>query len=193
MNDILEMMIKAAREAAGAEAPCRGPCFCEGASEEALVTERVPIGEEGDFFEVKVPIIHCLECGLHFRDHRAERLRHAAACRHEGLLAPEDVKAVRDDLRMTRKTFGEAFAIPPASMERWENGRLMQNRSMDTLLRALRLPGVALALDRRPKETQKADQGNVIYVNFAVLASRPAAEREDAVRRSREFNLRAFG
>lgn len=191
MNDILEMMIQAAHEEAAAQAPGGAPCKCEGASEEEQVTERVPIGEQGDFFEVQVPIVHCLECGLRFRDHRAEQLRHAAACRHEGLLTPEEVKAVREDLGMTRKALAEAFRIPPASMERWENGRLMQNGSMDTLLRALRLPGVAGALDIRPKSAGE-DDGNVVYVNFAALAKRSAAEREDAVRRSRSFDLRAF-
>jgi putative zinc finger/helix-turn-helix YgiT family protein len=191
MNEILEMMIQAATEEAAARTSNGKPCSCEGASEETTVSERVPIGEHGDYFVVEVPIIHCLECGVRFRDHRAEKLRHAAACRHEGLLTPEEIRSIRESLGMTRKAFAEAFRIPPASMERWENGKLMQNGSSDMLLRALQLPGVATALDKRVKVTPRADASNVIYVNFAALAARSPAEQRDAIRRSKAFDLRA--
>lgn len=145
---------------------------------------------EDEYFEVEIPLLRCEGCGFEFRDHRAEGLRHAAACRHQGLLAPNEIKAIRESLGMTRKVFGEAFGIPPASMERWENGKLMQNKSMDTLLRSLRIPGVAANLDRRIVEPI-AEKSNVIYVNFTALSLRSPSEQQDAFLRARQFNLQA--
>ncbi|WP_296722021.1 hypothetical protein [Erythrobacter sp.] len=187
MHELLDELFGPAPSGLGGD----NACSCSGSTSERFVTERVKLNED-DFFEVEVPILRCDECGFEFRDHRAEALRHAAACRHEGLLAPNEVKAIREWLGMTRKVFGEAFGIPPASMERWENGKLMQNRSMDTLLRSLQIPGVAAALDRRQVEDFAA-KGNVIYVNFGALSLRPVSEQEDALRRSRTFNLQAIG
>ena len=188
MNDILKMMLEAGCNAPSAE----NACNCESARDERLVKQRIFL-DDTQYFEVEVPVIRCGGCGFEFTDHRAETLRHMAACHHEGLLAPEEVKEIRENLGMTRKVFGEAFGIPPASMERWENGKLMQNKSMDTLLRSLKLPGVAPALDRRNHFMSSNIGDNVVHVNFAALASRSTSERQDAVRRSKKFDLQAFG
>jgi DNA-binding transcriptional regulator YiaG len=197
MNDI-DAMIAAAH--AEAEALARGEshsagCTCgTGRTEERLVIETIPYGDGDDTFQVEVPVIYCLDCELGFTDQRAERLRHAAFCRHQGLLAPADVKALRDSLAMSRREFDEAFGIPPASMERWENGRLIQNRSLDTLLRALSNPATATRVDRRVvKKTPNEIHGNVIHGRFGALASRPAADQADAIRRRDQFRLRAYG
>lgn len=169
-------------------------CSCNGCTEEVLVTERVPIGEDGDSFEVEIPLVKCGECGIAMPDARAETLRHAAACRHLGILSPEEVRAVRSSLKMTRKTFSEAFAIPPASMERWENGRLYQNKSSDNLLRALMIPGVAEALDARTKPVQQGNptdtrfEGNVVEL-FPALAGKSDGALEDAMNRQALFKM----
>lgn len=185
MQDILDEIFGSASAAAeGCSA-----CSCAGQMKERVVTERVKLSDS-EYFEVEVPVVSCGDCGFEFTDHRAERLRHAAACRYEGLLTPNEVKAIREALGMTRKVFGEAFGIPPASMERWENGKLMQNKSMDSLLRGLRIPGVAAALDRR-KVTTVAGDNNVIYINFSALSLRSDLEQEDAVKRARSFSLQA--
>src|SRR5687768_14182288 len=97
------------------------------------VLESFPFGEDEVIIQALVPMISCARCGFSYTDERAERARHAAACAHEGLLTPAEIKMLRVNLGLSRKEFNEAFGIPPASMERWENGRLLQNRSMDTL------------------------------------------------------------
>jgi putative zinc finger/helix-turn-helix YgiT family protein len=135
--------------------------------QESIVREQIAIGEGGDFFEVEVPVISCGSCNFQFTDQRAEKLRHAAACRHHGLLMPAEIADIRHSLGMTRAEFDAAFGIPPASMERWENGKLIQNRSMDSLLRALRNPATAARLDRREKRA-KSEAGNVL--RFPMLA-----------------------
>lgn len=172
---------------AESEAPFEGAaCSCHGRAEEVLIIERVPIGEKGDHFEVKIPAVKCLECDTAWPDVRAEKIRHAAACWHLGILDPAEVKNVRDSLGMTRKVFGEAFGIPHASMERWENGRLHQNRSMDTLLRALMIPGVAQALDRRAPPPIEPDS-NVIP--FPTLGNKPRPDFENALIRKANFQM----
>lgn len=145
---------------------------CAGATVESLVLERVPMDDIGTVFEVEVPIIGCGACGLSFTDERAERLRHEAACRFEGLLTSKEVQEIRLSLDMSRAEFGEAFGIPSASMERWENGRLLQNRSMDTLLRALGHPSTACRLDRRKKGVSSPSEGNVIRFPTLAISSR---------------------
>jgi len=187
MNDILSLLASAAErgEPFGNDAAC----CCEGRTVEVLVKQRVPIGEDGDAFEVEVPAVRCLECGLAFTDERAEKVRHAAACLHQGLLTPDEVQELRRSLGMSRKAFADAFKVPQASMERWENGRLFQNGSMDTLLRALMLPGVARALDRRPRLEPRPQANNVIP--FPTLAERSVAEKEAISQRQATFRLRA--
>jgi putative zinc finger/helix-turn-helix YgiT family protein len=142
---------------------------CDGALlSETIITEKVAWDEDGTFFEVDVPVIGCDECGFKFTDSRAEKLRHDAACKFEGLLIPAEIAGIRSALGMTRAQFDAAFGIPPASMERWENSRLIQSRSMDSLLRALRNPATAARLDRRNRRHSKPQPNNVI--KFPTLA-----------------------
>jgi DNA-binding transcriptional regulator YiaG len=153
------------------------------------MTEQVVLDDEGDYFEVEVPVVRCDSCGFQFTDQRAERLRHEGACRHEGLLTPAEIKEIRAGLQMTRSEFDAAFGIPPASMERWENGRLLQNRSMDSLLRALTNPITAARLDRRTKKLAEVVEDNV--VKFPTLAS--ANRLREASMLAETFELRANG
>jgi putative zinc finger/helix-turn-helix YgiT family protein len=158
---------------------------------ETEVVESFPFGEDEEIVQAIVTVVSCGACGFSYTDERAERARHAAVCSFEGLLAPEAVKGIRKNLNMSRKEFGEAFGIPPASMERWENGRLLQNRSSDTLLRALTNPATAERLDRRKK--READHaGTIIHGRFPSLELNPQNLIEARERQGR-FLLRVGG
>lgn len=189
MHDILSEMISAAEGVAGANASCS----CNSAKlRERMILEQIPVDEAGDFFEVEIPYIECVSCGYCFPDERAESLRHAAACAHFKLLTPAEIRDVRQALRLSRREFDEAFGIPPASMERWENGRLMQSRSMDTLLRALQNPSTAARLDRRIlRSVGRESTSNVIEVSFGALSSLSFDERKSALDRQSTFKLSA--
>lgn len=168
----------------------QGDCGkCGSATKESFRVQQVPAGSGDEFFEVEVPVVECPTCGFSYTDHRAEVLRHEGACRYFGLLTPDEVKAVRANLRMSRRQFDEAFGIPPASQERWENGRLMQNKSLDTLLRALQNPATAARLDRR-LPTGDSRRGKVLAGRFPVLERQPKA-LDEAKQRSITFSLRA--
>ena len=50
---------------------------------------------------VEVPLHRCGSCGFEYFDEVAERLRHEAVCRHLGVLAPAQVRAVREGYAMS--------------------------------------------------------------------------------------------
>jgi putative zinc finger/helix-turn-helix YgiT family protein len=159
---------------------------------EKEIEEAFPFGEEEVIVKAIVPVVTCAACGFSYTDDRAERARHAAICAQEQLLSPDQIKSIRKKLGMSRKEFNEAFGIPPASMERWENGRLLQNRSTDTLLRALMNPATSERLDRRKSIETKQARGNVIQGRFPSLELDPQCLVEARERQGR-FLLRVGG
>ncbi len=164
--------------------------MCDGASlEESLESEKFAFGDDSEQIDVDLVVITCSSCGFSFTDARAETARHDAACRHFGLLTPDQIRAVRMELSMSRREFNEAYGIPPASMERWENGKIIQSRSLDTLLRALQDPGFAKQLDRRATEPSRQTASNVVYLKFGALQKKPAA-LESARQRAESFDFR---
>lgn len=55
--------------------------------------------------------------------------------RQLGLLTPEEIRAGREKLGLTQQALQELLGLGGNSLSRWENGRVYQARSMDTLLR----------------------------------------------------------
>jgi DNA-binding transcriptional regulator YiaG len=152
--------------------------------------ETFPYGQDGVGLSVTVPVMTCGSCGFSYSDARAEKLRHAAVCAHEGLLNPAEIKSIRDGLGMSRELFSEAFGIPRASMERWENGKLIQNTSLDTLLRALADKSTATRLDRRSITSARSVGHEARAVRFRTLGSDP--QKFSAIQhRADLFKLRA--
>ena len=174
-------------------------CSCGGATTEITVREQIPFGSDGVMIEVDVPAISCGDCGRIRADRRADAVRHAAVCEHQGLLTPERIKAIRKDRGMSRQEFSEAYCIPPASMERWENGKLLQNRSMDKFLRAiedplsLSLPVASVDVPLAPVSADLRMDGNVVWANFPALRDASEKERADAAKRESLFSLRRSG
>lgn len=166
------------------------PACDENAVKEEWQVDSFPYGESRRILEALVPIMTCNSCGFTYSDYRADRLRHDAVCEAEGLLRPDEITKVRKDLAMSRREFGIAFGIPSASMERWENGRLLQSKSSDTLLRVLRNKSIALDYDRRSIGQEKLLSSNVIAVNFRPRAL-DAYQIEGAQIRAERFRLEA--
>lgn len=186
MNALDEML-----EELSKDQPVKGTaCGCkEAAIHDVTITQRVAVGED-EYIEVDVPAVNCEACNVRYVDHRAEELIRDAVCRHRQLLTPSEVKAVRLALGMTRTDFAEAYGVAPASMERWENGRLTQSASANTLLVALGNVALAHRLDRRKKTTSTQTDGNVIHAAFGDLCSKPDHEQEEILKRQRDFSLR---
>lgn len=91
-------------------------------------------GESAAQLCAHLPVRVCLDCGLEYTDERAERIRHTAVCRHLGVLAPEEVLAIRERYGKSQQEFSTLTKIGRASLARWETGSIFQNGSSDNLL-----------------------------------------------------------
>ena len=94
-------------------------------------------GSEDTFAELKtdVPVRRCETCDFDYLDKEAERLKHNTICRHLGVLSPNEIRQIRNDLEMTRAEFAEVTGIGEASLNRWENGLNIQTHAYDRYLR----------------------------------------------------------
>jgi putative zinc finger/helix-turn-helix YgiT family protein len=164
-----------------------------GLTHDVLELETFPYGDDSVEISVTVPVIRCNLCDFVYTDKRAEKARHDAVCDHFRLLTPEQIQHIRKSvLGMSRANFHAAFGLSSASVERWENGKLLQSEAADTLIRALEDPSIAQRFDRRNsravQQPEKGEGENVIWGRFPSLGSNPS--RDDARSRSKTFNLR---
>ena len=97
-------------------------------------------GDRAAEITVEMPVRRCESCGFEFSDGEAEEIKHEAVCRHLGLLSPNGIRAIRGMHGMSRAAFSRVSGIGEATLNRWENGLLVQNRANDRFLRLLALP-----------------------------------------------------
>ena len=84
-----------------------------------------------------VPVLACPACKEIFYGPDAEQAHHRAICKALGLLTPEQIRGVRERLGMSQAEFAQLTGIGVATLSRWEQGRLMQTRSLDGYLQVL--------------------------------------------------------
>ena len=89
---------------------------------------------------VRLPVRVCGSCGFEFLDHEAETLKHEAVCAHLGVLSPREVRGIRAMHGMSRAEFSKTTGLGEATLNRWENGILIQNQANDRYLRLLASP-----------------------------------------------------
>ena len=99
-------------------------------------------GDSAAQLGVDLPVHQCGSCGFEFLDQEGERLRHEAVCRHLEVLSPAQVRGIRARYGMTRATFAQTTGLGEATLNRWENGVVVQNIANDRYLRLLATPGV---------------------------------------------------
>jgi putative zinc finger/helix-turn-helix YgiT family protein len=87
-----------------------------------------------------IPQYTCENCGLSFSDSVAEERRHDAVCNALGVLAPREVRAIRELGGLSQAEFASLSGLGKASLGRWERGALIQNEANDNLLRLLGFP-----------------------------------------------------
>lgn len=112
-------------------------------------------GDTAATLEADLPVRRCGACDFEFLDHEGERLQHEAVCRHLGVLTPAEIRAIRGLAGMNRAEFAELSGLGEATLNRWENGAVVQNRANDRYLRLLahtevvdRLRGITAPRDR---------------------------------------------
>lgn len=131
--------------------------FCGGRYQKA--TETVTLRLSGMSAEVQRELYRCSKCGDEQRTvEQREAAERAAVERiraEHGLLAPKEIRHMREELRLTTVQMGELlYGTPKGIVEGWEKGRYLQNREADALLRSLR--------DRDTLEHRAAKAGVVL-------------------------------
>jgi len=56
---------------------------------------------------------------------------------HEGLLSPQEIRAIRERLGYTQAQLEQVLAVGPKTVVRWEKGTVRQSRLADRFLRTL--------------------------------------------------------
>ena len=123
--------------------PYPGPESCELCHTHGLKTELVRdpfvYGKGSDAVELTadVPVHSCSHCGESYTGEEGEIIQHETVCRHLGVLAPREIRALRKGYGMSRAAFAQVTGFGEASVARWERGEVIQNTSNDHLLRSL--------------------------------------------------------
>ena len=101
----------------------------------------------------------CLECGEEFYSLgaastiAAEQRRQAREL--EGLLQPEEIRAIRTSLGMSQAKFEQYLGVGPKTVVRWENGTVFQSKAVDRLIRLVGAVPQAAAYLREMGTPQK--------------------------------------
>src|SRR4051794_28998207 len=108
----------------------------------AHAQETVTIRVSGMSAVVERAFFRCAKCGDEQRtvEQRevAEQAAVAAMRQSNGLLAPKQIRQLRDSLGLTPQQLGEIlYGTPQGIVEGWERGRYLQNRETDAMLRSL--------------------------------------------------------
>jgi putative zinc finger/helix-turn-helix YgiT family protein len=153
--------------------------FCGGRY--AAAEETVTLRLSGMHAQVARGLFRCAKCGdeqrtVEQRD-AAEQAAVAAMRQAHGLLAPKEIRRLRDGLGLTPAQLGELlYGVPKGVVEGWERGRYLQNREADALLRSL--------VDRETLERRAARAG----VTLPALPGAPGeAAAADAAPTGAEF------
>ncbi len=109
---------------------------------------------------VEVPARRCKSCDAEYLDEVGEQIKHDAICEHLGVLCPSQIAQLRKDYGMSRAKFSELTGIGMASLNRWENGHLMQSIANDRYLRILKYPEVMERLESLLKTHTPAREKN---------------------------------
>jgi HTH-type transcriptional regulator/antitoxin MqsA len=130
----------------------REPCYeCGGEAVLAREEQVVRLGQRSTTVEGE--FMRCSSCGEeYFLPGQMEALQMAAAARmrrEEGLLVPEAIREIRENMGLSQADFEKLLGVGPKTVVRWERGTVFQSKAADTLIRILqRHPQVARELAR---------------------------------------------
>jgi putative zinc finger/helix-turn-helix YgiT family protein len=113
-----------------------------------------------------VEMYECASCGERFFDPEQAKTVSLAVKRQAragaGLLAPEEIVAIRQKLGLSQSELERLFGLGAKVVTRWETGRVVQSKAADVALRLLALdPENLKRLRLRRDEVSRADSGVV--------------------------------
>lgn len=141
-------------------------------------------GDTAATIEADLPVRRCGACDFEFLDHEGQRLQHEAVCRHLRVLTPTEIRAIREISGMTRAEFAELTGLGEATLNRWENGAVVQNRANDCYLRLLAHTNVVKELRgiiARRDEIARRNVSNKPYRSLTVTDHRLRAQESFAL------------
>ena len=114
--------------------------FCGGRYQGAV--ETVTVRVSGMSATVERAFFRCAKCGDEQRTveqrETAERSAVERIRAEHGLLAPREIRQLRESIGLTAAQLGELlYGTPKGVVEGWERGRYLQNPQVDVLLRSL--------------------------------------------------------
>ena len=90
---------------------------------------------------VQETFVRCEHCETEYvtpsQMEETQRLAVEAIREREGLLQPEEIRAIRLKLGLTQERLETLLGVGPKTVVRWEGGTVFQNSATDTLLRVL--------------------------------------------------------
>lgn len=109
--------------------------------------EAIPISEVREYTigrrsaVVQDEFMRCPACAEEFylagQMDAVQRRASAAIREEEGLLLPEEIRAIREGLGLSQADFERLLGVGPKTVVRWEKGTVFQNKATDALLRLL--------------------------------------------------------
>lgn len=91
--------------------------------------------------EVEHELYRCPQCGEAWytpdQMDRAQALAADEIRRAEGLLAPEEIRGIREALDLSQADFERLLGFGPKTVGRWERGTVIANSSSDLLMRVV--------------------------------------------------------
>lgn len=88
-------------------------------------------------YSARIPIWTCRLCNSGYIDGRGMEIKHEFLCWHLGVLAPREIRELRERHGLSRAELEQLTGFGEASIKRWETGALIQNKSADRFLRLI--------------------------------------------------------
>ena len=104
-------------------------------------------GDSAVTLRAQVPVHCCASCDFEFLGREGRLIKHEAVCRHLDLLTPTEIRSIRESHGMSRTAYAEVTGFGEATLNRWENGAMIQNREDNHYLRLLESPGILRSLN----------------------------------------------
>lgn len=91
-----------------------------------------------------------------------------------GLLSPEEIKSIRTSLGLSQMEFEAVLGVGKISVSRWENGKVIQNKTVDKLMRTMRdHPCAADDLINRAEVQPRYRKANTICKTWKASVVKP--------------------
>lgn len=110
----------------------------------------------------------CRACGEKIIAHELDRAIDDEARRRQGLLTPDEIKAIRGRAGLSQVEIAQLSGVGEKTYTRWETGKSIQNKSNDNLIRLIdQDPGVLARLEAQ----RQPDRRKIVARYFRSLSS----------------------